>query len=115
VESRTRTSILSSVGTIVGALLAGLYVVRFMDVEDCKSSFDVVCTENFIRLPGIVFSWPVALAIVMTLGALLGAVLGLAISRVAERATPRNRGLALFGVLVLLIVLVGVASGRFFS
>jgi hypothetical protein len=114
VRSRTRTSILSSVGTIVGAFLAFLYLARFMDVGSCKLS-DVTCTQNFVRLPGIVLSWPVALAMVMTLGALLGAVVGLAISRVAERATPRNRGLALFGGLVLLIVLVGVAGGRFFS
>jgi ribose/xylose/arabinose/galactoside ABC-type transport system permease subunit len=86
--SRPRTYILVGVRTILGAVLAGPYVVRFMDVQDCKTSFDVACTENFIRLPGIVFSWPVALVIVMTLGALLGAVLGLAISRLAERATP---------------------------
>jgi hypothetical protein len=70
-----------------------------MDLESCNLS-EVACTENFVRLPGIVFSWQVALAIVPTLGALLGAVVGLAISRIAERATPRNRGLALFGVLV---------------
>ena len=113
-RSRTRTYILSSVGTIVGALLAGLYVVRFMDVEDCKTSFDVTCTENFIRLPGILFSWSVALAIVMTLGALLGAVVGLAISRWAERAMPRNRQRVLAGVTIFLIVLAGVASGRYF-
>lgn len=85
-----------------------------MGVEDCKLS-DVACTENFVRLPGIVFSWPIALAIVMTLGALLGAVVGLAVSRVAERATPRNRGLALFVVMVLLLVVAGVASGRYFQ
>jgi hypothetical protein len=83
-----------------------------MDVEDCKTAFDVTCTENFIRLPGIVFSWPVALAIVMTFGALLGAVLGYAISRWAERAMPRNRQLVLLGVTTLLIVLAGVAGGR---
>jgi hypothetical protein len=113
VRRQTRTYILSSVGAILGALLAGLYVLRFMDVEGCKTSFDVTCTENFIRLPGIVFSWPVALAIVMTFGALLGAILGHAIGHRAERATPRNRQLILLGVTTLLIVLAGVAGGRF--
>ena len=86
-KRRTRTSILSSAGAILGAVLAGLYVVRFMDLESCKDSFEVTCTENFIRLPGIVFSWPVALAIAMAIGAPLGAVLGLVISRWAERAS----------------------------
>jgi hypothetical protein len=114
VKARTRSQVLFSVGAIVGALLAGLYVVRFLDVEDCKRS-DVACTQNFIRLPGIVFSWPVALAVVMTLGAMFGAVGGLAVSRRAERASARNRALVLFSLMVLLVVFVGVAGGRYLA
>lgn len=112
-RSRARTLMLVSAGTILGAILAGVYVVRFMDVEDCGTSFDVSCTKNFIRLPGIVFSWPIALVIVMTFGALLGAPLGFAISRWAEKATLRTRQLTLTVVTVMLLVLVGVAGGRY--
>lgn len=75
--------------SLIGALILGATVaalaVRFLNTEDCKTSYDVVCTKNFVRLPGILLSPYVALAVLVMPGAVLGSGIGFAIGRGTDR------------------------------